>query len=68
VLCLAAGMQTVSAEPMGSGLSGKIVACFKDASKGNKKMTIQQMRDCSGVWVTPRALLQWSLRMKFSFL
>ncbi|WP_157934760.1 hypothetical protein [Microvirga ossetica] len=45
----------------GLGPAGKIVGCFTDGVAGNKTMTITQMYDCSGFWVTPRALLTCSL-------
>src|SRR5215471_13371200 len=64
VLSLAAVIQTSSAQPVDSSVSGKIIACFKKGSEANKGITFQQMRECSGVWVTPRALLQCSLEME----
>lgn len=40
-----------------SQISKAVIFCF---NQGNGKLTIQQMFDCSGVWVTPKALLRCS--------
>jgi hypothetical protein len=41
--------------PTGSKISEKILACYRPVN--GQIPTIQQMHDCSGVWVTPNALL-----------
>jgi hypothetical protein len=37
--------------------SVKVLSCYKNGAVGSKRITIEQMHDCSGLWVTPRALL-----------
>jgi hypothetical protein len=46
--------------PSDSDIAQKVLACYRAA--GSKSPTIQQMHDCSGVWVTPRALLMCALQ------
>ena len=46
----------------------KIVSCFNAGAAGNKKMTIGDMRDCAGVWVSPRALVRCAVGASCSVL
>jgi hypothetical protein len=41
-----------------SQISKAVMYCF---NQGEGKLTVQQMFDCSGMWVTPKALLRCSL-------
>ncbi|WP_238189954.1 hypothetical protein [Methylobacterium frigidaeris] len=38
-----------------------VVACFKAGTAGRKFMSFNDMRDCAGVWVSPRALVRCSI-------
>jgi hypothetical protein len=51
--------------PDSADIRQKVVNCFANGNKpGSRPLTIQLMHDCSGVWVTPRALLRCSLEMQ----
>jgi hypothetical protein len=39
----------------------KIVNCYNASAVGDKSVTIRQVYTCSGVWVTPRALMRCAL-------
>jgi hypothetical protein len=54
--------QTKDVEPQ------KVVSCYANATAGNKSITIEQMHECAGVWVTPRVLLGCALRAHCSVL
>jgi uncharacterized protein YecT (DUF1311 family) len=41
--------------------AAKVLSCYKGAAAGDKQVTIRQMFECSGFWVTPRALLTCGL-------
>lgn len=45
-----------------SAASAKVIACYNAGVVGGKSITIQQMFDCSGVWVTHRALLRCAVQ------
>jgi hypothetical protein len=47
-------------------IAEKVMQCFKDGIRGDKKITIKQMQTCSGYWVTPRALLQCAMGARCS--
>ncbi|UYO50261.1 hypothetical protein KQX64_06715 [Rhodopseudomonas palustris] len=40
----------------------KVVGCYNKRVKSDKLITIEEMFDCSGFWVTPKALMRCSLR------
>ncbi|MBZ9857073.1 hypothetical protein LB566_25095 [Mesorhizobium sp. CA13] len=42
-------------------IAEKVTACFRAGAFGDRSISIEQMRDCSGVWVTPRAFLSCAL-------
>jgi putative peptidoglycan binding protein len=45
--------------PFANRTTANVIGCYNDATYSNAKklITIQEMRNCAGVWVTPRALL-----------
>jgi hypothetical protein len=47
-------------EPL-AGTARKIVSCYSSQVSGNRSTTIRALYECSGFWVTPRALLSCSL-------
>lgn len=42
-------------------ITEKVIACFRSGAFGDRTVSIEQMRDCSGVWVTPKAFLRCAL-------
>jgi hypothetical protein len=48
--------------PFSDPVSAKVLNCYNAAYRENNKLlTIQEMRDCAGVWVTPRALVSCTM-------
>jgi hypothetical protein len=60
---LFAATPTRAVVPDNTALADKVSNCYFAAAGRASTITIQQMHDCSGVWVTPRALLQCLLQM-----
>jgi hypothetical protein len=58
LLPLRAGAVISAGDPVGP----KVLACYNELARG-KPTTIQKVYDCSGVWVTPRALLLCALEV-----
>jgi hypothetical protein len=48
--------------PTDSDIRRAIVSCYR--ASGPHSPTIQQMHDCAGFWITPRALLQCVMQVK----
>nr|WP_129545743.1 hypothetical protein [Methylorubrum zatmanii] len=53
--------QDASEKPALGRVGQKIVGCYNKLAAGNKVATIDDMHDCSGYWLTPRALVVCSV-------
>ena len=60
--CPTKQLSLLSEESMVLGDSAqKIVACYAKGAYRNQEVTIRQMYECSGLWVTPKMLMSCSL-------
>ncbi|WP_315795703.1 hypothetical protein [Bradyrhizobium sp. SZCCHNRI3043] len=61
ILLAVGSVGTSSAAAPDSAVSKKVISCYNELAKGGAQVSIQKMRDCANVWVTPRILLRCAL-------